>query len=161
MPGRAGTSRTARLTAAAALAFLGVLPLTGCAGGSAGAEGTPTELAAATAEPPGTTTDTTSAAGTAADPAAGTGVVTTGGGGGSELPSGVVDLDAELARTQQVADSVVGHTEHDAQQLVKAAGLQWRVGQREGRTFSLTMDLRPDRITVVVDDGRVTKATAG
>lgn len=71
------------------------------------------------------------------------------------------DFDGAMARTQQVADDIVGKTEHDAEQSVRAAGLQWRVGQRDGESFPLTMDLRPDRITVVVDEGRVTKATAG
>lgn len=149
-PGRPLPSRPAAL---AALAVVGLL-LAGCGGGTTGGVATSTSTAVAVS------TDAPAGA-SAVEGGTATVDTTTSSGDGGATPSGVVDLDAELARTQEVADSIVGHTEHDAQQLVESKGLRWRVGQREGRTFSLTMDLRPDRITVVVDEGRVTKATAG
>ena len=68
--------------------------------------------------------------------------------------------ELEAAATEQAA-AIIGSSEADARAAVEAAGLIWRVGTRDGQPQPVTMDYRPDRITVTIDGGVVTEATVG
>jgi heat shock protein HslJ len=67
----------------------------------------------------------------------------------------------EMADTQKFADTVVGMTTAAAEQAAKDAGYGFRVVEEDGVPKAATSDLRADRVNVVVEDGKVTSATAG
>lgn len=64
-------------------------------------------------------------------------------------------------QAKQVARDVVGMAEVEAVATAQAQGLTTRVVQRDGQDFPITMDLRTDRINLVITDGKVTRATVG
>ena len=66
-----------------------------------------------------------------------------------------------IHETQDFADSLVGVAEAEAERVAGERGCGWRVGGRDGESFPVTMDYRPDRITVTIVDGVVTAAVAG
>jgi hypothetical protein len=66
-----------------------------------------------------------------------------------------------IHETQAFADSLVGVAEAEAERVAGERGCGWRVGVRDGESFPVTMDYRPDRITVTIVDGVVTAALAG
>ncbi len=66
-----------------------------------------------------------------------------------------------IHETQAFADSIVGVAETDAERATAERGYGWRVGGRDGELFPVTMDYRPDRITVTITGGVVTAAVAG
>lgn len=51
----------------------------------------------------------------------------------------------------------IAEAEACAQQL----GWQWRVGERDGEFFALTMDYRPDRVTVQLKNGLIYLVNVG
>ncbi len=64
------------------------------------------------------------------------------------------------SRAQALAPRLVGLSEDEAKALVAAERCLIRVAGRDGDGFPLTMDYRPNRITVVVVDGRIVQAEA-
>jgi hypothetical protein len=64
-------------------------------------------------------------------------------------------------QTEALAAEVVGMTEAKAQAAVEAADHIFRVGARDGEQFALTEDYVVTRITVIVEDDKVTEATIG
>lgn len=70
-------------------------------------------------------------------------------------------LEAEAAKNQPVADSVVGMTEEEAEATVTDAGLVFRVVSVDGQPNLGTADYRTDRVNVEIVDGKVTEATIG
>ena len=63
--------------------------------------------------------------------------------------------------TQADADTLVGLSESDATKTVESKGWVVRIGSRDGENFPLTMDYRPDRVTLTVVSDKVTVATPG
>jgi hypothetical protein len=76
-------------------------------------------------------------------------------------PSVEPAVDPDIAVAQAVADSVVGMSEAEATKTAEGKGLTVRVGSRDGEDFPLTMDYRPDRVTLTVVSDKVTAATPG
>ena len=66
-----------------------------------------------------------------------------------------------LATTQKFADTLVGMETAEAKKAAEEAGYTLRVIEVDGVPKAATADLRVDRINVVVEDGKVTQATAG
>ena len=64
------------------------------------------------------------------------------------------------SRAQALAPRLVGLSEADARALVASERCLMRIAGRDGDGFPLTMDYRPNRITVVVADGRIVEADA-
>ena len=79
----------------------------------------------------------------------------------------VNQMDKTLKETQVVADQSIGRSEQDAVTFIEShktsAGenMTSRIGRRDSENFALTMDYRPSRITLEIDNGVVTKATVG
>lgn len=63
--------------------------------------------------------------------------------------------------TAALADSLKGMTETAAVAKVEATGRTIRIARRDKETFALTMDYRPDRINIEVDNGTVTSVNVG
>jgi hypothetical protein len=84
--------------------------------------------------------------------------------GGAAEPWSIEQFEAKKAEDQAKADElaarVVGLSEKDAEQLLAAEGCSLRVGRRDGQSFALTLEYRPDRITVTVVGGKVVDAKA-
>jgi len=59
-----------------------------------------------------------------------------------------------------VAD-LVGLETEAARELAEKKGLTFRVGERDGERFLLTLDYRLDRVTVSIVDGIITQASLG
>lgn len=63
-----------------------------------------------------------------------------------------------------VSKAVVGMTEAEAVQTIKGVSsekLSVRIARRDSENFVLTMDYRPSRINLEIDNNLVTKATIG
>ena len=80
------------------------------------------------------------------------------------LPSGI--CPAKLAAdkveiTKTRANTLLTMTESDSVLCSEKLGWTWRIGQRDDEIFPLTMDYRPDRVTVTVKNGLVTAALVG
>jgi len=73
------------------------------------------------------------------------------------------DMEAQAARTQAFADTLVGMPEADAVAAMEAASppYAYRVVERDGESFPVTMDYSPTRINLSITAGVVTKAVAG
>ena len=54
---------------------------------------------------------------------------------------------------QEQADLLIGMVEAEAEACALDLGWQWRVGERDGEFYALTMDYRPDRVTVQIQEG--------
>ena len=52
---------------------------------------------------------------------------------------------------------LVGLTEDEAAEAAEALGWEVRVANLDGEDQALTMDLRPNRVNVAVEDGEVTE----
>lgn len=70
-------------------------------------------------------------------------------------------MDEQAAATQEFADTLVGKPADEAQAAAVAAGYTYRVLSEDGQDNAVTADYRPDRINVEIEDGTVTRATAG
>ena len=81
-----------------------------------------------------------------------------------EGPAGESDFD-QMDRiamdTTQWAQELIGMSEEVAEKCALDAGYTWRVTERDGEMFALTMDYYPTRINVVVDKGLITEAYSG
>lgn len=62
---------------------------------------------------------------------------------------------------QQLLDRVVGMEEAKSITAIESAGFAPRVVERDGERFAATMDYRPDRVNLVITDGRVASASRG
>ena len=60
-----------------------------------------------------------------------------------------------------LAPTLIGLTEEEAKKLLHDEGIDWRIGYRDGETFSLTLDFNPKRITVSIDNGIITAVATG
>lgn len=65
----------------------------------------------------------------------------------------------EISKTR--AATLISMTEADSLACAEKLGWTWRIGQREDEMFALTMDYRPDRVTVTVKNGLVTSSVVG
>jgi hypothetical protein len=63
------------------------------------------------------------------------------------------DLLAERDRADGVAQALVGEGMELARQLVESEGCTLRVARRDGESYPLTLDFRPNRINVDVEAG--------
>lgn len=61
----------------------------------------------------------------------------------------------------QRAELLLGFSEADAEQCAAELGWMFRVGQRDGEAFALTMDYLLQRVTVTVAGDLVTAITVG
>ncbi len=62
---------------------------------------------------------------------------------------------------QEQADLLIGMVEDDAEACAIDLGWQWRVGERDGEFYALTMDYRPDRVTVQIQEGIIYLVNVG
>ena len=67
--------------------------------------------------------------------------------------------EAEITKAR--AEQLVGMSEQAASSCAIANGWGFRVGERDGEQFAVTMDYRTNRVTVVVKSNRVTQITVG
>ena len=69
--------------------------------------------------------------------------------------------DKDLGITQDRANTLIGMSEAEAENCANT--LQWgfRVGQRDGEDFPMTLDFRIDRVSVTSQNGLVTKVSIG
>jgi heat shock protein HslJ len=70
-------------------------------------------------------------------------------------------MEAETAKTEAFAQTLVGKSAADAEAATTEAGFTYRVISEDGQPQAVTSDYRTDRVTVELVDGKVTKATAG
>jgi len=87
---------------------------------------------------------------------------------GNDDPSPATDRacpaadDADLSEVSQArAELLLGYSEADAQRCAETLGWGFRVGERDGEPFALTMDYRFNRVNVVVNDDIVTAISVG
>jgi hypothetical protein len=69
--------------------------------------------------------------------------------------------DAMMAIVSAYAQQLIGFEEDYAQSCVAETDFGWRVTERDGELFPVTMDYRPDRINVAIRGGVVAEATVG
>ena len=74
----------------------------------------------------------------------------------TELP----DMEPTQA-TKDMAKKVIGMHEKDAIAAIEGMGDSYRIARRDDETFALTMDYRPDRINLEIDNDIVTAANIG
>ena len=67
--------------------------------------------------------------------------------------------EAEITKVR--ADQLVGMSEQAASSCAIANGWGFRVGERDGEQFAVTMDYRPNRVTVAVKSDLVTQVNVG
>jgi hypothetical protein len=72
----------------------------------------------------------------------------------------LVDKNTRL-RTERVAETLVGLSESEATATAEAAGITVRVARRDGKRFMSHKDLRPSRVSLIIDRGRVTAVQVG
>ncbi len=72
-----------------------------------------------------------------------------------------MDLNDELAATTEKAKTLVGLTLGEANEWASAEGHQIRVVREDEQWYPVTMDLRPRRINVELEAGRVVATSAG
>lgn len=77
------------------------------------------------------------------------------------MPEGLVRMLAALERTRAVADQLVGLDLHDANALAVRSGCLLREVKRDGISFTVTADLRWNRINIGTEGGVVVEASAG
>ena len=70
-------------------------------------------------------------------------------------------LKQESEITQSRANQLVGMPERAAEVCTAVLKWSYRVGERDGEPFAVTMDYRPDRVTVSVQDGTISSVTVG
>ena len=70
-------------------------------------------------------------------------------------------MEREWERSAAIAADLVGVDEHIARSTVTAAAREFRVARRDDERFRMTLDRRPKRITVEIEQGKVVSARAG
>ena len=58
-------------------------------------------------------------------------------------------------------DTLVGHPFDKVEPALKAAEIKYRVVERDGEPFPVTMDFLPDRLNFKIKDGVITAVTKG
>jgi hypothetical protein len=71
------------------------------------------------------------------------------------------DVADSVEITVQRAELLLGFSEADAQRCASQLGWSYRVGQRDGESFAVTMDYSLQRVTVTVAGDIVTAITVG
>ena len=74
-------------------------------------------------------------------------------------PKSASDKDPGI--TQVRANTLIGMSESDAENCANTLGWGFRVGQRDGEDFPMTMDFLIDRVTVTSMNGFITKVAVG
>ena len=74
-------------------------------------------------------------------------------------PTFAVSEGGEIPQDQ--ADLLIGMVEAEAEACAQDLGWQWRVGERDGDFYALTMDYRPDRVTVQIQKGIIYLVNVG
>ncbi len=74
-------------------------------------------------------------------------------------PTFAVSEGGEIPQDQ--ADLLIGMVEAEAEACAQDLGWQWRVGERDGEFYALTMDYRPDRVTVQIQKGIIYLVNVG
>lgn len=74
-------------------------------------------------------------------------------------PKSASDKDPGI--TQVRANTLIGMSESDAENCANTLGWGFRVGQRDGEDFPMTMDFLVDRVTVTSMNGFITKVVVG
>lgn len=70
-------------------------------------------------------------------------------------------MDDIAAETTRFGQDLVGMSSEQAEACALEAGYTWRVYERDGEPFALTMDYRVTRINVKIERGVVTDAYSG
>ena len=73
------------------------------------------------------------------------------------MPEGSLPVDEVPGLRLAAEELLVGQTESAAEQAATAEGWGFRVVRRNGEDLPMTMDYRPDRVNVAVEDGVVTE----
>jgi hypothetical protein len=71
------------------------------------------------------------------------------------------DTEAIVAETEEFAATLVGTSAEEAEAAADAAGVTYRVVMVDGEPRAVTLDYRPDRVNVAIEDDVVTEATVG
>ena len=82
----------------------------------------------------------------------------------SDLPPSPEDtewLDKAEKSTLSFARQLEGFTEKAAESCVIEAGLTWRVVERDGEIFAVSLDYSPQRANAVIEGSLVTDITIG
>jgi len=69
--------------------------------------------------------------------------------------------NGEVTPFEATARELIGLSESDAQGCINQAGLSVRVVYRDGEWFAVTLDYRPDRINMSIEEGFVVDVTLG
>ena len=69
--------------------------------------------------------------------------------------------NGDVTPFEATARELIGLTESNAQNCVEQAGLTRRVVYRNGESLAVTLDYRPDRINISVEEGFVVDVTLG
>jgi hypothetical protein len=64
-------------------------------------------------------------------------------------------------RTERLAKTLIGLNEAEATATAEASGITVRIARREGERFMLHKDLRPSRVSLIIDGGKVTAVQVG
>lgn len=70
-------------------------------------------------------------------------------------------ISQESEITSARALQLIGMSERAAEVCSSVLKWSYRVGERDGESFAVTMDFRPDRVTVSVQSGTITAVTVG
>lgn len=70
-------------------------------------------------------------------------------------------VEEQISMISVYAQSLVGFSEGHAQECVAETDFGWRITERDGVAFPVTMDYRMDRINVVVRGGVVVETSIG
>ncbi|MHB1090248.1 MAG: hypothetical protein ACYC06_09235 [Ilumatobacteraceae bacterium] len=73
----------------------------------------------------------------------------------------VVLPGTEIKITDEQAKTLIGKTETIAEAYAHDNGWVWRIGERDGHPFGVTMDYCDCRVTVSIDNGIVIGAVVG
>ncbi len=74
-------------------------------------------------------------------------------------PQGAIGTPQGCKADAQGDDSLIGRPEAEAIALLQ--GCTWRLGERDGQRFPATMDYRPERRTLGIQNGKVTWVKRG
>ena len=72
-----------------------------------------------------------------------------------------LDSADQAGITQSRADALIGMSESQGEACAESLSWGFRVGQRDNEMFATTRDYRPDRVTVVVMLGVITRVDVG
>ena len=76
-------------------------------------------------------------------------------------PSGETDFEKTAAETLVFAQTLIGMKEKDAKAAITAKGYTYRIVERDGEHFIVTMDYSPTRINLSITKGIITDVSVG